>query len=57
MNTEKQRTISVGFEAGSLYCKDSPILQYLSVISNQTMAPPTFLSLRVSQSDDGVEEY
>ena len=46
MNTEKQRMISAGSEAVSLYRKDCPIFEYLSVIYNEIIAPPTFLSLR-----------
>ena len=55
MNTEKQGTNSAGSEADSLYCNDSPIFEYLIILYNQTIAPPTILSLRVSHSDDGLD--
>ena len=57
MNTEKQRTCSAGPEAVSLYCKDSPIFEFLSVIYDQTIAPLAFLFLRGSHLNNDFDQY
>ena len=44
MNIEKQGTISARSEPVSLYCKDAPIFEYLSVIYNSDNCA-TYVSL------------